>query len=166
MKKTQFDGVPTQWEQDVAEAYVLERPLYRPEININKAIFVVLVYCVLLTVLTLGLWFIIDRFDILIYFPRINQIYTNHPTTFLLLLDGGLLLISVVVFFRSILIALIRLYQHYANETVRRRCLFMPTCSEYAILALRKYGVLKSIPMIYDRLFKRCQGYTYRIDYP
>jgi putative component of membrane protein insertase Oxa1/YidC/SpoIIIJ protein YidD len=166
LKKTQLDGVPTQWEQDVAEAYVLERPLDRPDININKAIFEVLVYCVLLTVLTLGLWFLIDRFDILIYFPRINQIYNNHPTTFFLLLDGGLLVVSVMILLRSILIGLIKLYQHYAHESVRRRCLFMPTCSEYAILALRKYGVLRSLPMIYDRLFKRCQGDTYRIDYP
>jgi putative component of membrane protein insertase Oxa1/YidC/SpoIIIJ protein YidD len=42
----------------------------------------------------------------------------------------------------------------------------MPTCSEYAILALRKYGVIVGLYRIYIRLAKTCRGNVYRTDYP
>jgi len=64
------------------------------------------------------------------------------------------------------LIGAIRLYQRYAPEEVRRRCLFMPTCSEYAILSLKKHGVLIGMRMTVDRLWHRCRGDIYRMDYP
>ncbi|NWJ40693.1 MAG: membrane protein insertion efficiency factor YidD [Geothrix sp.] len=67
---------------------------------------------------------------------------------------------------RKALIGIIRLYQRYAPEDVRRRCLFMPTCSEYAILVLQKHGVIIGLLMIFDRLWYRCRGTIYRIDYP
>ncbi|MDO4363209.1 MAG: membrane protein insertion efficiency factor YidD [Clostridia bacterium] len=60
----------------------------------------------------------------------------------------------------------IKLYQHYAPEEIRRRCLFKPTCSEYAILAIKKYGLIIGLVKTYNRLFKKCKGNIYRIDYP
>lgn len=36
-------------------------------------------------------------------------------------------------------------------------CVFRPTCSEYAIEALNKYGVIKAIFLIRKR-FSRCDG--------
>ena len=37
---------------------------------------------------------------------------------------------------------------------------------EYAILALKKYGLVKGLYKIYIRLFKTCRGIEYGIDYP
>ncbi len=34
------------------------------------------------------------------------------------------------------------LYQKYAPEKLRRACLFTPSCSEYMLLAIEKYGVV------------------------
>ena len=64
------------------------------------------------------------------------------------------------------MIGAIKLYQHYADEDVRRRCVCKPTCSEYAIIVLKKYGVLIGIYKIYIRLFKTCYGTVYKIDEP
>jgi putative membrane protein insertion efficiency factor len=41
------------------------------------------------------------------------------------------------------LIKLINLYRRFISPLKRPCCRFYPTCSEYAILAIRKYGALK-----------------------
>ncbi len=66
---------------------------------------------------------------------------------------------------RSNLLLAIRLYQRYAPENVRGRCAMTPTCSEYAVLAIRRYGILRGSLMTYRRLRYRCDG-TPTIDYP
>lgn len=40
------------------------------------------------------------------------------------------------------LIWLVHLYQHYAPDGMRLRCVFEPSCSEYMILSIKKYGSL------------------------
>lgn len=52
----------------------------------------------------------------------------------------------------------IRLYQRYAPEHVRQRCAMTPTCSEYAVMAICRYGILKGSWMTYCRLCFRCDG--------
>lgn len=37
----------------------------------------------------------------------------------------------------------IKLYQKFAPEKVRRSCLFYPSCSQYMLLAIEKYGFWK-----------------------
>lgn len=44
---------------------------------------------------------------------------------------------------KKILIGLIRFYQKFISPLKPPSCRFYPTCSEYAIQALRKYGVIK-----------------------
>jgi putative component of membrane protein insertase Oxa1/YidC/SpoIIIJ protein YidD len=67
---------------------------------------------------------------------------------------------------KRIIIEFVRLYQHYAPEEVRRTCLLMPTCSEYKILAVQKYGALPGLCKGIYRLLITCRGTVYRIDYP
>lgn len=76
------------------------------------------------------------------------------------------IIISSILFcFRKrILIFMILLYQKYAPEHIRLRCNFEPSCSEYAILAINKYGVLKGSWKTWQRL-KRCFP-PGGIDYP
>ncbi len=57
-------------------------------------------------------------------------------------------------------------YQHYASEETRRRCLCVPSCSEYAILCLKKYGLIRALHKIRKRLYVTCQGSDYVIDWP
>ena len=44
---------------------------------------------------------------------------------------------------KRVLLLLIRLYQKHISPGLPRRCRFSPTCSQYAIEAIEKYGVLK-----------------------
>ncbi|WP_152439597.1 MULTISPECIES: membrane protein insertion efficiency factor YidD [unclassified Marinobacter] len=52
-------------------------------------------------------------------------------------------------------VQLIGFYRLVAPKSVRQSCRFEPSCSEYAIAALRKYGFLKGWQLTLFRL-KRC----------
>lgn len=43
----------------------------------------------------------------------------------------------------TLLIAAARLYQKTLSHVIGRQCRFHPTCSEYFILAVRKYGAIR-----------------------
>lgn len=70
---------------------------------------------------------------------------------------------------RYLLILIIRIYQFYISPILSRRmrCKFYPTCSDYAIEALKKYGVVAGLRKIVHRL-RRCNPYNGDscIDYP
>ncbi|RMH16183.1 MAG: membrane protein insertion efficiency factor YidD [Acidobacteria bacterium] len=55
---------------------------------------------------------------------------------------------------RSVLIALLRLYKRLVSPLLPRACRFAPTCSEYAVLALRKHGVLRGGALAVGRLLR------------
>ena len=44
---------------------------------------------------------------------------------------------------KKLLLSLITLYQRFVSPAFPGKCRFQPTCSEYAIEAIRKYGALK-----------------------
>lgn len=44
---------------------------------------------------------------------------------------------------RYLLLGLIRFYQYAISSLLPPRCRYSPTCSQYAVLALQKYGVFK-----------------------
>ena len=44
---------------------------------------------------------------------------------------------------KHILIALVRFYQKYISPLTPPTCRYVPTCSQYALEALEKYGALK-----------------------
>jgi putative membrane protein insertion efficiency factor len=56
---------------------------------------------------------------------------------------------------RLCLIALIRLYQLVASPLLPRACRFYPSCSQYAIDAIRAHGVLRGAWLALAR-FARC----------
>ncbi len=55
----------------------------------------------------------------------------------------------------EIALTAVRLYQRFAPDSVRKRCRFEPSCSEYMILAIEKYGFFTGIRKGIDRL-RRC----------
>ncbi|MCX8602378.1 MULTISPECIES: membrane protein insertion efficiency factor YidD [unclassified Gilliamella] len=60
---------------------------------------------------------------------------------------------------------LIYLYRAIAPNRIRSACRFEPSCSEYALLAIEKYGVLKGWKMTLGRLM-RCKPPNGGKDYP
>jgi putative membrane protein insertion efficiency factor len=56
--------------------------------------------------------------------------------------------------FRKIAIAPIRIYQLLISPLLPKRCRFVPTCSEYAIEAIRRHGVLRGAWLAVRRLLK------------
>lgn len=59
---------------------------------------------------------------------------------------------------RAILIALVRLYQYTLGVVLPGACRFTPTCSQYAIEALRRHGPLKGSWLTARRIL-RCNPY-------
>ena len=67
---------------------------------------------------------------------------------------------------RYIGIKIVECYQHYAKEETRRRCICVPSCSEYAIACFKKYELIKALIKIRKRLTVTCKGIIYKIDDP
>lgn len=53
------------------------------------------------------------------------------------------------------LIVVIRIYQWVLSPLIGPKCRFTPTCSRYAIEALRKYGLFKGVWLTLKRV-SRC----------
>ncbi len=57
---------------------------------------------------------------------------------------------------RSIFISILRGYQYLISPLLGNRCRFHPSCSEYMIEAVRRFGVFKGLFLGFKRL-GRCQ---------
>ena len=161
------DEIPTEWEQNVAEIYVNFRELVRPKTNFKKALICVLFFVLVTSLITWFIHIVFSTVGIFAYIPK-NMLVFYEEHFFL-----SIIVLYVIVFFINLffclkyaVIGVIKLYQHYAPDEIRRRCLFMPTCSEYAIIAIRKYGITIGLYKSYFRLFFRCKGNIYMIDFP
>ncbi len=54
-----------------------------------------------------------------------------------------------------LIIYFIKIYQRFSPESIRLKCRFEPSCSEYMIQAIQKHGIFKGIKQGISRL-KRC----------
>lgn len=63
-------------------------------------------------------------------------------------------------------IKVVECYQHYATEETRRKCLCIPSCSEYAILCFKKFELIYALIKIRKRLFITCRGDEFIVDPP
>ncbi|HHV64002.1 MAG TPA: membrane protein insertion efficiency factor YidD [Peptococcaceae bacterium] len=57
-------------------------------------------------------------------------------------------------FLEKLLIGLIRFYQKFISPLKPRTCRFYPTCSEYALQAIKKYGILQGTGKAIIRILK------------
>ncbi len=55
---------------------------------------------------------------------------------------------------KDILIRAIKFYQRFISPLFPNSCRFYPTCSNYAILAIDKYGILKGSFLAFKRIIK------------
>jgi hypothetical protein len=60
---------------------------------------------------------------------------------------------------KKLVIMLIRLYQKYISSNTSRSCRFYPTCSQYTIEAINKYGLLKGSILGIKRII-RCNPFN------
>lgn len=67
----------------------------------------------------------------------------------------------------GVVIAGIRAYQRLLSPRLGDRCRYEPTCSQYAILSLRAYGLRRGLPQAAARLLS-CGPWSRRpyVDYP
>lgn len=115
------------WQgQKYLENIVKNRKLYRPKTK-RSTIFILLIIFIALAITPICFFFLNVHVAIKI---------VSTILFYVLLLE---------VYLRFFLIELIKCYQHYAKEETRRRCLCIPSCSEYSILCLKKYLLIKAL---------------------
>ena len=61
---------------------------------------------------------------------------------------------------RGVLTAPIRLYQRAISPALPARCKYHPSCSAYAVEAVRRYGVLRGVVLAAWRLL-RCNPWSH-----
>ena len=84
-----------------------------------------------------------------------------------LLISFVFFIFFIEVYLRFVLIFAIKIYQRYAKEDIRRRCICLPSCSEYSIICLQKiFPLVFALVKITKRLFNTCKGEKYILDYP
>lgn len=54
----------------------------------------------------------------------------------------------------GVLIGLVKFYQKYISAIKPKCCRFYPTCSQYAVEALEKYGSVKGLYLTVRRILK------------
>ncbi len=138
------------YEQEELINYCINREIKRPKTSIITA----MKYLIVLELATLLISYIVAK---LLVFVGFNFSF--------ILLHFFVSVVLLITFYKRFSILFIELYQHYASEEKRRKCTLKPSCSEYAIMVLNKYGMFKAFKKIYIRLFITCNG-IYNIDNP
>ena len=138
-------------EEEDVRRYCLQRPLERPEIKWFSVMRQVVAYIIAAAI----------TFYLLRYVAKyLKWDMMESPTSII-----WILILILLANGHKVGIFLVRLYQHYASEELRRRCVCKPTCSEYALMAFEKYCWPYAMYKILYRLRYGCQG-QYHIDYP
>jgi putative membrane protein insertion efficiency factor len=132
--KNEFSSVPS--TEELVKLYTADaesnpasiyykRKIVRPNVRLGWAIL-----CVLITVVvSLGLSFLA--------YLLTNAVWVAIVTGI------AVILITLVVFAKRIFIWLIKAYQKFAPAKLRERCRYEPSCSNYMIASIEKYGLLK-----------------------
>ncbi len=113
------------------EAQKVKRPDIRPHRGILKILFTLL--------------FFVLAFFVLKFFG-ISPLYILP-----------FVIVTVVFTAKKTAVWLILMYQKFAPERIRASCVFTPTCSEYMMLAIQKYGLIKGVFKGIGRLL-RCHA--------
>ena len=117
-------------------AYV--RKLERPRISLVKTL---VLYMLIPAAVVAGIIALLNYFGI--------------PTVYTVVFSAAVLLVYLLLAAKRMVVCAVKIYQKYAPASVRDRCRFEPSCSEYMILAIEKYGLIKGVKKGLDRL-KRC----------
>ena len=61
---------------------------------------------------------------------------------------------------RSLLVLILRLYQRGISPVFGQRCRYYPSCSEYAVQAVERFGILRGLLLAAWRLL-RCNPWSH-----
>jgi len=61
---------------------------------------------------------------------------------------------------KFLLISFIKGYQIFISPLLGRRCRFYPSCSQYALIAIKRYGPLKGSILALKRIIKCHPGHS------
>ena len=61
---------------------------------------------------------------------------------------------------RTVVVAPSRLYQRVISPAIPQRCKYYPTCSEYAVQAIRRFGILRGLVLAAWRVL-RCNPWSH-----
>lgn len=136
------------FKQKELEKIVKNRQLKRPKTNWIH----ITIFSVILVVICIAIGFVLCFIPVHIVLKILIYILC-----YLLFLE---------FYLRFFFVQIVKCYQHYAKEETRRRCMCIPSCSEYAIAVLKKYELIIALKKIHHRLFKVCRGEEYIIDQP
>ena len=138
----QVDGAPVIYSDRKPPPY---NPLHRPEIHYRKPILALVLFLVVLGALI-----------------AVGVMYAK-PWTVWMCLGWGIVFFAVIA--KRALIWCVHLYQNKASDATRLKCVFEPSCSEYMILAVNKYGFFRGVYKGIRRLL-RCHPPNGGRDYP
>ena len=62
-------------------------------------------------------------------------------------------ILAILIFLKNIIIFFVKVYQRFAPISLRNRCRYEPSCSQYMIIALKKYGLFKGLFKGLRRIF-------------
>lgn len=136
------EGAPVIFSTLPPEPY---NPLHRPEIHYGKPILAFVIWVVILGIVLCHWWFFCVPWAICV-----GIAWT---------------VIWFAMLAKKALIWLVHLYQNKASDETRLKCVFEPSCSEYMILAVEKYGFLRGVVKGVRRLM-RCHPPNGGKDYP
>ena len=128
-----------------------DRIIVRPKVSVVKGVLPLTLYIALLVISLIQVPNISDHLEIPAWVVR----------SVILIVFG----IVAALLYKKALIWFVRIYQRFAPEKMRASCLFEPTCSNYMILAVRKYGAIKGTIKGIGRL-SRCHFPNGGIDEP
>lgn len=135
--------------QRILEKIVRERVLIRPKV---KKWQVVICFTTLPFLLAAAI-----AIPFLLHFPVLWQVLFTVFTVFAV----------IELYLRFCFILLVKYYQATAKEETRRKCKCIPSCSEYAILSLKKiFPLIAALLKIRKRLYFTCNGDGYKVDFP
>ncbi len=124
-------------EKDPASIHY-KRINIRPSLHIVRAVIYILISLAIATGASLGIWFYLSS------------------ALWSVLTGVGVILFTLIIFCKSIAIWLVKAYQRFAPDRVRDKCRFEPSCSQYMIISLQKYGFFRGLHRGIKRL-RRCQ---------
>ena len=119
----------------------------RPTINWVKGLLYLLAFLLIEATLIISLYFCVD-----------NKIYS-------IVVPIAFAFFFVIIHIKPLTIWGVRVYQRYAPDKIRNKCRFEPSCSEYMILAIQKYGFIKGFVKGINRLH-RCKPPNRGFDLP
>ena len=132
--------------------FVPQNPLNRPNIHYKKPLLMLL------------LLLIIEIVTSLITVLVCKKTAYSHVASMCILVDFFASVAYCFILRKRIIIWIIHFYQHYAPDRIRLKCVFEPSCSEYMLLAVNKYGFFKGLYKGIKRLL-RCHP-PGGVDYP